>query len=211
MPRPKSLSHSDIAGAALAVMDRDGLPALSMRTVATQLGVGTMSLYRYVKDREELERHVVELVLGAVDPVVPAEKSWREQITRIVERIRKAVIAHPATVPLFMAHRHISPSVRRCSEELLRALTRAGFQGKPRVIALRMLVSYVSGALQAQHLGALDGQGTVVLASLSPDDYPLLAATARSALQVGPAKEFFGGLEIVLDGLAQHLAGKKPR
>jgi hypothetical protein len=48
MPRPRSLSHDRIAAAALAVIDRRGLAALSMRTVAAELGMGTMSLYRYV-------------------------------------------------------------------------------------------------------------------------------------------------------------------
>jgi AcrR family transcriptional regulator len=202
MPRPKSLTHSDIAAAALAVIDRDGLSALSMRTVAAQLGVGTMSLYRYVSEREEIERLLVELVLSKLDPVVPARKSWREQVTTIAERIRETVMTHPAVVPLFMAHRHVSPSVLRCSEELLRALTEAGFRGKQRVIALRMLISYINGALQAQHLAALDGQGTVALGTMGSSDFPLLAETARTALQMDPAKEFSGGLGIVLDGLA---------
>jgi AcrR family transcriptional regulator len=141
MPRPKSLTHSDIASAALAVIDRDGLPALSMRATAAQLGVGTMSHYRYVSEREEIERLVVEAVLSRLDPTMPARMPWRDQVARIAEAIRKAVMSHPAAVPLFMAHRHVSPSVMRCSEALLRALTTAGFRGSRRVIALRTLVS----------------------------------------------------------------------
>src|SRR5216684_1301253 len=77
MPRPRSFTHSRIATAALAVVDRDGLGALSMRTVAGELGMGTMSLYRYVQDREELERLVVDVVIGTVDAGPPARESWR--------------------------------------------------------------------------------------------------------------------------------------
>ena len=72
MPRPRSLTPDQIAAAALAVIDRDGLDALSMRTVARQLGIGAMSLYRYVTDRDQLEDLVVDLVLGAVDISLPS-------------------------------------------------------------------------------------------------------------------------------------------
>jgi AcrR family transcriptional regulator len=65
VPRPRSLTPDQLAVAALAVIDRDGLAGLTMRAVATQLGVSTMGLYRYVRDRRELEALVVELVLGA--------------------------------------------------------------------------------------------------------------------------------------------------
>ncbi|MFD0664655.1 TetR/AcrR family transcriptional regulator [Thermocatellispora tengchongensis] len=71
MPRPRSLTETEIAAAALAVIDRDGLDALSMRAVAKQLGTGTMSLYRYVEDRAQLETLVVDLVLGSVDYTLP--------------------------------------------------------------------------------------------------------------------------------------------
>src|SRR6266542_4940063 len=62
MPRPRSLTLPQIAAAALAVLERDGLAALSMRTVAVELDVGTMSLYRYVDSKEQVEELVVGLV-----------------------------------------------------------------------------------------------------------------------------------------------------
>src|SRR5438477_8989130 len=54
MPRPRSVTPERIARAALAVIDRDGLEGLSMRAVGQELGMGTMSLYRYVPDRGAL-------------------------------------------------------------------------------------------------------------------------------------------------------------
>ncbi len=201
MPRPRSLTLASIATAGLAVIDRDGLAALSMRTVAGELGMGTMSLYRYVADREELERLVVDLVLGTVDTALPARALWMNRVIILAERIRDAVGAHPAIVPLLMAHRHSSPGVMRCAEAFLAALTAGGFVGKQRVIALRTLVSYVNGALQAQHLGPLGGTGTVAMTKLPESEYPLLAETARVARRVAPDEEFRGGLGAVLRGL----------
>ncbi|MFC7299552.1 TetR/AcrR family transcriptional regulator C-terminal domain-containing protein [Herminiimonas aquatilis] len=175
---------------------------LSMRTTAAELGVGAMSLYRYVKDREALERLVVDHVLASVDTESTPRTSWDKQITCLAENMRKAVGAHPSVVPLLMLHRHASSEVKRCSEAFLRILTEGGFNGRQRAIALRTLVSYLMGALQAQHLGPLGGPGTEVMTKLLPDEYPLLAATAKVARRIGPDEEFRSGIDIVLRGLA---------
>ncbi|MER5517730.1 TetR/AcrR family transcriptional regulator [Streptomyces sp. NPDC002763] len=202
MPRPRSLAPDQLASAALAVIDREGLARLSMRAVAQELGMSTMGLYRYVRDREELERLVVELVLGAVDtePPDPAA-AWRERITVLVRRMRDAVGAHPAVVPLTIAHRHHSLEVLRWSETVLVVLGEAGVAGERRVVALRALLSYVIGAIQLEHLGPLAGPGTVAIAELSPDDFPHMAETARTARTVDADREFLGGLGMLLDGL----------
>lgn len=210
MPRPRSLTDAALAAAALAVVDRDGLQALSMRTVASELGMGTMSIYRYVTDREQLERLVVDLVLGAVDLEVSSRPPWRRRVTILVERVREAVSAHPAIVPLLLVHRHRSRTSLRWAEAILAALQEAGFGAPQRVIALRSLISYVIGALQTEYLGALSGAGTAAIAELPAAEYPLLSETARHARQVPADEEFRRGLEIVLDGLEQ-LRQREPR
>jgi AcrR family transcriptional regulator len=208
MPRPRSLTHARIAAAALAIIDREGLAALSMRAVAAELGTGTMSLYRYVEDREQLERLVVDLVLSYVDPELPIHASWTERVMILVERVRDAVGAHPSVVPLLLTHRHASESSLRFAEALLGVLTDAGFTGEQRVIAFRGLLSYVIGALQYQHLGPLSGAGTAALAELPQDKYPLLAETARDARRIAPEEELRRGLTVVLRGL--HLDRPRP-
>lgn len=197
--------HSDLAAAALRVIDRDGLPALSMRTVAAELGMGAMSLYRYIEDREAMEKLVVDEVLASVETEPELCMPWDRQIAQLAERIRDAVGAHPSIVPLLMLHRHDSQTVKRCAETLLYWLTEGGFTGRQRVIALRTLVSYLSGALQAQYVAPLGGQGTDAMANAPRDEYPLLSATARVARRVTPDEEFRRGVEILLRGLASLL------
>ena len=206
MPRRRSLSIAAIAAAALAVLDRDGIAGLSMRAVSAELSTGTMSLYRYVSDREELERLVVDLVLAPVDTSLPGRLAWPDQVAELAERSRVAVAAHPAIIPLLLAHRHAAPNSWRWTEAVLAALTEAGFTGPARVIALRCLVSYITGALQAEYLGPLGGPGTDALAALSPDTYPLLAETAKSAHAIPPDQEFGQGLHILLRGLRASLS-----
>ncbi|MFC5002282.1 TetR/AcrR family transcriptional regulator C-terminal domain-containing protein [Dactylosporangium cerinum] len=203
MPRPRSLTDDQIAAAALALIDRAGLAVLSMRTVAAELGMGTMSLYRYVTDREQLERLVVELVLRDVDLTPPADVPWTDQVTAVTGGIRDAVSAHPAAVPLFLTHRSTSAGVMRCGEVLLRVLAGAGFHGPDRVVAFRTLLAFLIGALTTEHLGPLSGPGTAALARLPGDDFPFLAETARAARSIGPDEEFYRGLTVVLAGLGR--------
>ncbi|MEV6112538.1 TetR/AcrR family transcriptional regulator C-terminal domain-containing protein [Streptomyces sp. NPDC052109] len=202
MPRPRSLTPDRLASAALAVLDRDGLAGLSMRTVAKELGMSTMALYRYVADRDELERLVVEFALGAVDTGAPsADLPWRERVEIMVRRLRDALSAHPSVIPLSVAHRHHSRAVLRWSETVLGILTGAGFEGERRVVALRGLVAQVNGALQLAQLGSLAGEGTAAISALAPEEFPLMAETAAHARRVDADQEFFGGLAVFLRGL----------
>lgn len=205
MPRPRSLTDTDIASAALAVIDREGLAALSMRAVGAELGMSTMALYRYVTDREHLERLVVELVVGAVDLTPPRRGTWQRKVTVLVERVRDAVGAHSGVVPLTMIHRHASLAVVRWSEVVLGILTDAGFTGQRRVVALRGLLSFLTGAIELEHFGPLSGPGTVAIAELPRDEFPLMAETAGDARRISSTDEFRRGLAVVLDGLAAQL------
>lgn len=200
MPRPRSLTPARIATATLSVIDRDGLAALTMRTVARELGMATMSLYRYVADREELEVLVVDHVLASVDTTLP-DGDWRAQVTELAGRLRDAVRAHPGTVPLLVRHRHATPSSTRWIEATLTALTAAGFRGEERVIAQRTLASFLLGALENEYHAPLAGRGTRVMAELSVANHPLLAETAALAAKVGPDEEYRRGLAMVLAGL----------
>ncbi|MFF9031089.1 TetR/AcrR family transcriptional regulator [Streptomyces iakyrus] len=202
MPRPRSLSHARLASAALAVIDRDGLAGLSMRSVAKELGMSTMALYRYVDDREGLERLVVDLVLETVDTEAPGPSGhWHDRIEVLVRRLRDAMAAHPEVVPLTVAHRHRSLVGLRWSESVLGVLAEAGFDGAQRVVALRGLLGYVIGAIQLEHLGPLSGEGTVAIAELPPDAFPYMTETARDARKVSADREFLGGLALLLRGL----------
>jgi hypothetical protein len=155
-----------------------------------------------VNDREELERLVVELVLSAVDIEPPnPDTSWRERVEIMARRLRDTVGAHPAVVPLAIAHRHHSLGVLRWSETVLAVLTEAGVDGERRVVALRGLLSYVIGAIQLEHLGALSGAGTITITQLPPTEFPHMIETARQARSVSADREFLGGLAMLLHGL----------
>ncbi|WP_330250475.1 TetR/AcrR family transcriptional regulator C-terminal domain-containing protein [Nocardia sp. NBC_00565] len=202
MPRPRSLTGPAIAAAALAVLDRDGLSGLTMRAVAKELRIATMGLYRYVADRHELEVLVVDHLLATVDLSPPTDPDWRDRAASLLERMRAAVSAHPATVPLVVRHRQTAPTSLRWIEAMLTVLTDAGFTGVGRVLAQRTLMAFLLGHLQNEHYGPLSGPGTTAMTQLAPADYPRLTETATEAQKIDPATEFRLGIEIVLRGLA---------
>ncbi|MFB7948910.1 TetR/AcrR family transcriptional regulator C-terminal domain-containing protein [Kitasatospora phosalacinea] len=204
MPRPRSLTTAQIAAAALAVIDRDGLPALSMRTVAAELDRRTMALYRYVEDREELECLVVDLALGSVLGGVPdraappaAAVGPRARLLVLLELMREAVGAHPGVLPLAVRHHGSCPSALRWRERLLEALADAGLDAPRRAAALHALVSYVIGALELEHQAAVAAPGGVSV----PEAFPLLAAALTARAATDPAHAFADGARTVLDGL----------
>lgn len=202
MPRPRSLTHTAIATAALAVIDRDGPTGLTMRAVAAELGMGTMSVYRYVEDRDQLEGLVVDLVLSDVDTRPPGGVPWPDKVAALTDRARTAVAAHPAVIPLLLIRRHASAASARWAEAVLAALTEGGFTGEDRVIAFRTLLAYLIGALQTERFGPLSGPGTAALAALPHTEFPFLSETARTAGSVPVDDEFRRGLAVVLRGLA---------
>ncbi|MFJ4674862.1 TetR/AcrR family transcriptional regulator [Kitasatospora sp. NPDC088783] len=205
MPRPRSLTTRQIAAAALAVIDRDGLPALSMRTVAAELDRRTMALYRYVEDREELECLVVDLALGPVlDRAArePAAPSPRARLLALLDLMREAVGAHPGVLPLAVRHHGGCLPALRWREWLLEALADAGLDAPRRAAALHALVAYVIGELELEHqaaaaaASAADPGGPLV-----PETFPLLSAALAARAATDPARAFTDGARTVLDGL----------
>ncbi|MET0386801.1 MAG: TetR/AcrR family transcriptional regulator C-terminal domain-containing protein [Polyangiales bacterium] len=205
MPRPRSLTESAIAEAALAIIDNDGTAQLSMRAVAEALGVGTMSLYRYVRDRDQLEGLVVDAVLGAAIIPPPSDKPWRERIVVLAERVRHTIRAHPAVVPLLLTRRHASLASVRWGEAMLEALAAAGFAGEARAVAFRTLLSFLIGSVQVDYYGPLGGPGTASLAALPENEFPQLSQTARAARRLSPERAFREGLSLLLDGITQRV------
>lgn len=94
--RPR-FSRDEIAATAMRIADEEGFAAVSMRRIATELDAGTMTLYHYVRTKDELLTLIVDAVMGEV--VIPASESmpadWRAAITMVAERTRGALERHP--------------------------------------------------------------------------------------------------------------------
>lgn len=93
-PRPAH-SHEQLAAAAVEIADAEGLERLSMRKVAARLGMGAMSLYRYVASKDELIELMIDLVRGETLPPGEPAGGWREELRGAAWRSRRAGLRHP--------------------------------------------------------------------------------------------------------------------
>ena len=118
----RGLSLDRIVTATLELVDEQGIGAATMRAVASRLGVRSMSLYRYVQDRDELYDAVVERIVNelADDPEVqlrPVE-GWRPYLVGMAHGVRRYARAHPHAFPLVAtrppAAPWVNPPLRSC-------------------------------------------------------------------------------------------------
>ena len=89
------LSRERVLTTAVAVADRHGLEALSMRKLADELGAGAMSLYHYVPNKEQLIDGMVEIVFSEIEPP-SLDLDWKEACT-VISSEKPAARRHPST------------------------------------------------------------------------------------------------------------------
>ena len=142
-PKPR-ISLADVVAAGVAIADAEGLPALSMRKVAS-LGVGPMSLYTYVPGRSELVELMIDHVYGEHALPEP-ELPWQQRVDVWARETWRIYDAHPWLLDYNMARLPIGPNVLDVSEALYAALFTAGFAGAENVA--------ISNLIQWQLLGA---------------------------------------------------------
>ena len=103
------LTRDRVLDAALAIADREGLPALTMRRLAAELGVAPMAVYMHVRSKEELLDGVADRIADQLE--VPAEPGgdWAAQLREVARSMRKALAAHRLALALFMTTQPLGP------------------------------------------------------------------------------------------------------
>lgn len=124
-PRP-AYSHQQIAEAAVDVADAEGLERLSMRKVAARLGMGAMSLYRYVASKEELIDLMVDRVRGESMPPDEPAGGWREELRASAWRSRSLYLRHPWIAGISMGRSVPGPNALAALERLMARLEGLG-------------------------------------------------------------------------------------
>jgi AcrR family transcriptional regulator len=138
-------SRADIARAAMEIADTEGFDAVSMRRVAQRLGAGTMTLYHYVRNKDELITLMTDAVMGEV--VVPADEladDWRTALTQIATRSREAFAAHHWIFERFGDGRP-GPNGMRHFEQSLQAVAGLGLDRNQTFELIGQVDDYVFG------------------------------------------------------------------
>jgi len=205
------LTRQRVLRAAVALADRGGVGALSMRKLAQELGVEAMSLYHHVANKDDILDGIVDVVFGEIE--LPTGKAgWEAAMRRRSVSAREALRRHPWATGLMESRRTPGPANIRHHDAVLGVLRNAGFPVELAAHAYSLLDSYIYGfALQEASLPFQTPEETAevaqeIMAVFPADDYPHLAEIATEhVLQPGYdyGDEFLYGLDLILDGLAR--------
>jgi AcrR family transcriptional regulator len=192
------LSREKIAAAALAIADAEGFEAVSMRRVAQELEVGTMSLYYYVKTKDDLIAVMDDALMAeALLPSIP--KGWRRAITEIATRTHSVFLRHPwALVSMLSAPPGLN--AMRHMEQCLEALAETSMTAKKKLTLLAMVDDFVFG--HALREAASDATVDLEFASaqIATGAFPRLAEVFAGGRIDAGKDRFKVGLRVLLEG-----------
>jgi len=199
MPKRKpQLTREKIAMVALAIADKEGFEAVSMRRVAEELKAGTMSLYYYVKGKDDLIAAMDDALMSEILlPSVP--KDWRRAMIEIAKRTRAVFMRHPwALVAMLSAPPGLN--AMRHMEQCLEALAETSMTNKQKITLLATVDDFVFGhALREAAAGAkIDLE--FAAAQIGAGAFPRLAEVFSGSLIEANKDRFERGLRALLGG-----------
>ena len=218
------LSRERIVRTAIAIADTEGLAQLSMRRIATELGVATMSLYRHVENKDELVIHMIDSVLG--DEPLPARppEGWRARLEVSTRLQWKGFRQHPWLAPaLSITRPQLVPNGVKHTEWALAALDGLGLTftqamnvhltvfGFSRGLALNLeteaQAEQDSGLTSDEWMQTQEHQFVELVRG---GGYPVISGLLDSGMDFDLDALFEFGLERILDGLERYLPTPAP-
>jgi len=207
--RHTRLTRERVLEAAVALADKEGIEALSMRRLGEKLKCEAMSIYNHVADKSSLLDGMVDLVFTEIE-LPDAGVDWKTALRRRAISAREALQRHPWAVGLMESRRSPGAATLRHHEAVLGCLRGAGFSLEKTAHAYSLLDSYIYGfALEETMLPFEAGAPTAelaqeMMASMPASGYPHLVEFATAhVMQPGYdyGDEFEVGLDLILDAL----------
>ena len=222
--RRAPLTAQEIVDGVIRIVESEGVEALTMRRLASELDTSTSSVYWRFADRDELllaaTDRVADHLFGAVLEIDSTDLEWHETLRSYGVAVRARFRENADLLPLIRGQTGVTPATLRFAEEVLRVLTEAGFSGPRLRDAFNAYTAYVVGFSMVEMSRRPLSERWVeaiprYLASISGDDFPhivdsldLLGEQAfffRSSGEVAFDEGFVLGLESLLIGFAAAL------
>ncbi|WP_295697234.1 TetR/AcrR family transcriptional regulator [Lapillicoccus sp.] len=203
-PARQGLSQERIIEAALAVADADGIDAVTMRRVGTDLGVAAMALYRYFATKDELLQAAAERILTelTLPPTPVNDRGWQATIRQVVHAWAALAQHHPGAFRLIYLPRRVTEIDLLPGELILSALTSAGFDAPSAALAYRTVLTFIDGVLLNDPLATVnDSSRPGHLAHQLLTNRPVFAHHLEAMSAITAADVFDHGLELLLTGL----------
>src|SRR5215472_454289 len=197
MSRVGQLNKARIVAAALAIADSEGFQAVSMRRVAQELGVGTMSLYYYAKSKAELISAMDDALMAEVlVPTLPED--WREALTAIALRTRDVFVRHPWALSSMQS---APPGVNAMlhMEQCLEALAKTSMTAEEKLTLLALVDDFVFGYTLRETAGDPVVDIDAARKQLATGAFPELTKAFGKELRMSTPNRFDFGLEAIFD------------
>jgi AcrR family transcriptional regulator len=217
-PRPRStrdrpakapLSEDAILDAAMRVLREEGLDAVTMRRLATELDTGPASLYVYIRNRDELLNALFDRVGGMVELEEPDPSRWREQVHRLVDGLLAVMEAHRGIARVAVANVPTGENALRVADNLMGLLLAGGVTPRDAawacdVLPLLTTAAAVETATYQERGDAVDDvvdKLEAVFTTLSAERFPNLARYGEELVSGSGDERFYFGIDTFLDGL----------
>ncbi|MEU3550314.1 TetR/AcrR family transcriptional regulator C-terminal domain-containing protein [Streptomyces longwoodensis] len=197
-----SLSRDQIVACGLRIARAEGMQALTVRRLASELGASRMALYRHVPNKDGL----LELVMDAIaeyDILPPGleEGPWEERLRRLAADIRRELSAHPGLIDILMTRAHHGQGALRLVDGLLGILADAGLSERQAVRHYLVFVDLVLGRLHRElHGDPVNHHRTASPTALAEQagDYARLRAAVPYLLELSPEQVFQDELDMLV-------------
>jgi TetR/AcrR family transcriptional regulator, tetracycline repressor protein len=214
------LTEKSITAAAAAILEREGYDALTMRSVATELGVQAASLYWHVKDKEQLEDLLFGALLAEVDLKITGS-DWRVDIRAVARQMKQHLMRKRDMQRISAGRFVLGPALLRHMETILGVLRGSGLSDDEAAFASYALLNYVNGFVlfQTAPLSAAQAKGAKrsavfaelrrQLGTLPSETYPNSVALASALTSDDPDARFEFGLNLFVEGLERRAAKER--
>lgn len=200
--RREPLTRERVLRAALAIVDGEGLSAISMRRVGEALGVEAMSLYNHVPNKAAILDGVFEIILSELPPA-REQPSWKESLRERALALAAVLRAHPNALPLFATRPAVTPAAFEHLESALQTLHDAGMSPEGALASFQILVAFVVGhTLQSYGPVAADEETRPTYEALREDDFPRVRELSRLLPSRDVEEELALGVDALLAGLS---------
>ncbi len=208
-PIRTTLTRARVLEGAVALADDIGIDRFTIRRLATAIGVGPMTIYHHVPNKEAILDGMVDLVFSEID-LPPTDTDWKAAMRHRCWSARAVLAKHPWATALMESRTTPGPQTLRHHDAVIGCLRDGGLSIEMTAHAYALIDGYVYGfALQEANMPATAGVemadlATAITAGLSSGEYPhLMELTAQHVLQPGYdfGAEFEFGLDLILDGL----------
>ncbi|WP_214320010.1 TetR/AcrR family transcriptional regulator [Nonomuraea sediminis] len=199
------LSRARIVAAAIDLIEREGADAVSMRRIAAELGVGVMSLYNHVPNKDALLNGVAESVLSEIEFTDDPDADWKDRVRMQARAFRQIAHHYPRCTMLVVSRQLHSDAGLLPVERALATLRSAGFDGEDAVRILRLFIAFIVGSL-LREVGVTPTfaptHGPIVDPAIDVSMFPQVSELASLLKSCDHEAEFEFGVELLVQAIA---------